>query len=405
MALDLSQTLPQLEALAGQADKARDDRERRLAQALQALRYAQGPTLNARAQDSQGLTFFLPAGFAEEKWQAYPPPPLPGEFAVLAVDGSHIDVDRHLPLRCYLINIGWALLRYGPHPDARLSSRPALYGAAEDLYITDGVEQVPVEGGLLNLKRTVEEARALASLAREAPEGLSALALLDGSLVLWELAGQPPPSGRYPAFVRRAVLEEGFLPALDALRRISSRPMAVAGYISLPNSSEVVSALRLALCPYPRADCRRHCNHLRPGQRPCDSVHGLVDRHLFQRLLAPGERSPLFFTRSSIVRDYYREHMVYFFYLNIGEEIARVEVPQWVAQEPQLLGLVHTLAVDQAMRKGQGYPAALQEAHEQAVVTARDREEFRDLVERTLLGRRLPVYTSEKRRSKRTRGV
>ena len=35
-----------------------------------------------------------------------PPPEVPQDWTALAVDGSHIDVDRHLPLRCHLINLG-----------------------------------------------------------------------------------------------------------------------------------------------------------------------------------------------------------------------------------------------------------------------------------------------------------
>ena len=34
------------------------------------------------------------------------PPEVPQDWTALSVDGSHIDVDRHLPLRCHLINLG-----------------------------------------------------------------------------------------------------------------------------------------------------------------------------------------------------------------------------------------------------------------------------------------------------------
>ena len=91
-----------------------------------------------------------------------------------------------------------------------------------------------------------------------------------------------------------------------------------------------------------------------------------------------------------------------FFYLNIGEEICRVEVPSWVAENENLLNLVHTLVVDQC-RLGRGYPVGLMEAHEQAVVTGSDRQIFINLVERILHDENLPVFTSEKDRSKRLR--
>ena len=97
---------------------------------------------------------------------------------------------------------------------------------------------------------------------------------------------------------------------------------------------------------------------------------------------------------------YYDDHSVHFYYLNAGSELARVEVPRWVAEDESLLELTHALLVDQC-RKGHGYPVAISEAHEQAVVTVGDREEFRLIVEDALQRQRLPVYTSEKSRSKR----
>ena len=86
------------------------------------------------------------------------------------------------------------------------------------------------------------------------------------------------------------------------------------------------------------------------------------------------------------------------------DEIARVEVPEWVAMKKDLLDLTHALVLDQC-RRGQGYPVALSEAHEKAVVTGADREEFWGLVEEALVEEKLPDYTSTKSRSKRTRWI
>jgi hypothetical protein len=48
---------------------------------------------------------------------------------------------------------------------------------------------------------------------------------------------------------------------------------------------------------------------------------------------------------------------------------------------------------------------ALSEAHEQAVLTGADREQFRLLVEQALADQRMDVVSSEKGRSKRTRWI
>ena len=357
-------------------------------------------------------TTWLVAGLTDGLAHHYPAPPLPPEFTVMASDGSHIDVDRHKSTRCYLINIGVAVLHYGASPGARLESFPRLYSDDADLVITSGggkVREQPIEGALLGVKRSVEECRKLVELASELPPDSTALALIDGTLILWSLEG-------FPEFVVEALLNNGFLPCLDELRKLSKgRKLALASYISFPRSTDVVNALRLALCPHEPADCDRYCSGGDPvsstgpapypsTERACDVVSGVQDRALFSNLLSPGERSALFISGSSIVEKRYGAHGIYFFYLRVDDEIARVEVPQWVAMDESLLGLVHALVLDQCQR-GQGYPVALSEAHEQAVVTAADKEEFWQFVDSSLVEEHMPGFGSMKSLSKRTRWI
>ena len=401
MGLDLGQTLRQMDTLAQRLDNGRDDRAQRLARALKAMREADPSAVKRKLEHSRDRPF-LCAALVDGLADTYRPRDMPHDFCVASVDGSHIDVDRHIPVRCYLINVGGCLLTYGSESDARLFSHPRLYAGDEDLYITNPIpgsnEEVAVEGPILNLKRAVEEVKGLASAVKEAPAGLPVLALIDGSLVLWGLAGRG-----YQPFVREEILKSGLIPALDDLKALAqSRPLAVAAYISLPQSTEVVNTLRLALCPNDLAECLRSCSGHRSGRTQCDTVNGFLDRHLFQELLGPGERSSLYRTSSSISRDFYGPHQMYFYYMNTGDEIARVEVPEWVTQQEGLLSLSHAMVLDQC-RRGMGYPAAIAEAHEQAVVTGPDREAFKQLLEDALARKRLPVYTSEKVRSKRTR--
>jgi NurA-like 5'-3' nuclease len=133
-------------------------------------------------------------------------------------------------------------------------------------------------------------------------------------------------------------------------------------------------------------------------------VTGVRDRELFMEILKPGERSALFSSGSRFVRDHYAEHEIFFFYLRLDDEVARLEMPRWVATNEGLLNQTHALVLDQC-RRGQGYPVALSEAHEQAVVTAADRENFWQLVESSLVDEHLPSLSSAKSRSKRTRWV
>ena len=401
MSLDLAKTIAELEHMAERLVGRADDRAQRLDRAMAAMVEADDAEVRQKAASSQGRPY-LCAGLADGFAGRHGPGVLPQEFCVVSVDGSHIDVDRHIPVRCYLINVGGCLLTYGSHPDARLFSHPSLYSQEDELYITNSSPEsndtMAVQGPLLGLKRMVAEVKELAGVIEGAPPDSPVLALIDGSLVMWGLAGRG-----YPPFVRDDILGAGLIPALDSLREIAQRRMlAVAAYISLPQTTEVVNLLRLHLCLSDTAECRQSCGGHRSTRSPCNLVNGFMDRHLFQELLQPGERSSTFYTNSSISREFYGPHQVHFYYINTGDEIARVEIPQWVAEDDGLLELSHTLVLDQC-RRGKGYPAAIGEAHEQAVVTGHDRETFKQMVEDALSRKRLPVYTSEKNRSKRMR--
>ena len=57
---------------------------------------------------------------------ALPPPEAPQDRVALSVDGSHIDVNRHLPLRCHLINLGGCIITCGRDFGCQLFSEPTL---------------------------------------------------------------------------------------------------------------------------------------------------------------------------------------------------------------------------------------------------------------------------------------
>ena len=375
----------------------RDERQQQINHALDILRSQSNNTEQLEKKIEASKVTWLVAHLVEPIDRHYQPQPLPDEFTVIATDGSHIDVDRHQPTHCYLINIGGVVLRYGPRPDAMLDSVPHLYASDEELVITSpgmqGREQ-PIEGTLLGIKRSVEECKRLAELAAELPADSKAVGLIDGSLILWNLEA-------YPDFVSDILLEKAFLTYLEQIRQLNeAREIPVASYISYPRSSDVVNALKVALCPRDTVDSDK-CSECKT--RECEFVDGVRDRELFTALLKSGERSALFISPSKIQKRY-GKNLVHFFYLKLDEEIARIEIPQWVAQDEKRLNLVHTLVLDQC-RRGQGYPVALGEAHEKAVITGADRENFWQMVESSLITEHLPTLGSAKSRSKKTRWV
>ena len=398
MSLDLTKVAAQVFGMIAGLKDSRAERESRLRLATDTLGNP-GIDLDAlKKKIKAGKTTWLVAEIMDGLNRRYPAPPPPADFTVLATDGSHIDVDRHHNTRCYLINTGAAALTYGSRPDAVLSSSPRLYSDDKDLAITPpgGGREQPVEGTVLGIKRSVEESSRLVEIAADLTERTPVLALLDGTLILWGLEA-------YPDFVTEALLTNGMLKCLDAMKKLNDqRKVALASYISFPRSTDVLNVLRVAICPNDVPDCDIQCP---PGkERDCDGLAGVRDRDLFMNLLETGERSALFISPSKVVKEHYGEHRIHFFYLRVDDEIARIEIPQWVAESEDLLNIAHSLVLDQC-RRGQGYPVALAEAHEQAVVTGTDRESFWELVESSLVEEHLPGVTSAKSLSKRTRWV
>jgi NurA-like 5'-3' nuclease len=157
--------------------------------------------------------------------------------------------------------------------------------------------------------------------------------------------------------------------------------------------------LRLMLCPYDEVNCDQHCGR-GAEKRDCDSLNELTDRDIFGRHLKPGERSAVFDSRSSVIRNYYGGQGISFFYLKLENEVARVEIPSWVADRPELLDLTHAVILKQC-DSGMGYPVALMEAHEQAVVSGADREQFWRLVQGELERDNMSAAVSAKNWSKR----
>ncbi len=332
----------------------------------------------------------------------------PACHTVIATDGSQIAPNHHEIAYCYLINVGRVMLHYGQSLHPLLDSLPEVFYQPEDLYVSRqwGIRTEEWMG----YRRTASEASVLAELAcnwvnqREVDKGkkmLSALspvpnpqspiptlAMVDGSLIYWFLE-------QLPGEARDRILPP-ILEAWDALREAG---IPIMGYLSASRSSDSLNFLRLPACPHPVPDCMTHC----PGQTdraPCQVFDPLRDTFLWASQLQPGQRSTLWRSSARIL-DLYGEHQIYFCYVHVGTEIARVEVPAWVAENPEKLDSALSLMLAQ-VQKGYGYPVALAEAHNQAVVRGGDRARFFALLEQQMIKAGLRnVGTSYKEARKR----
>ena len=212
--------------------------------------------------------------------------------------------------------------------------------------------------------------------------------MVDGSLIYWFLE-------QLPGEARDRILQ----PILAAWRQLQSIGVPMVGYISASRSGESLNFFRFLTCPYTSPDCQSHCSNL-PDKAPCQVLEPLRDAAVWARLLNPGQRSPLW-RSSAKIQDYYEEQCIYFCYLHVGTEVARVEVPEWVAQDATMMTRAMSLVIAQ-VQKGYGYPVALAEAHNQAVVRGGDRSRFFGLLEQQMIRAGLRnVGTSYKEARKR----
>ncbi|NJL89336.1 MAG: DNA double-strand break repair nuclease NurA [Coleofasciculaceae cyanobacterium SM2_1_6] len=301
-----------------------------------------------------------------------PPPP---SHTIVATDGSQISPSHHEIAYCYLINVGRIVLHYGQSLHPILDSIPEVFYRQEDLYISQqwGIKTEEWMG----YRRTVSETVMLVELSLEIQNLLlrksaaPLLALVDGSLIYWFLESLPPEA-------RDTIIQ----PILAAWDQLAAAKIPLIGYISSSRSSESLNFLRLPACTFPTHNCVVNCAE-KVQKLPCQIFDPLRDSNLWGSVLEPGQRSPLWRSSTKIL-DSYGQHRVYFCYLHVGSEIARIEMPEWVALDQELLGRSLSLVIAQ-VQKGYGYPVALAEAHNQAVVRGSDRSRFFSLLEQQMI--------------------
>ncbi|MFN8637687.1 MAG: DNA double-strand break repair nuclease NurA [Chloroflexota bacterium] len=392
MTLDMLKVSTRVSAMAGDIARRQRDLRHRLTEAREIL-VERAPDWEALAQLAQDSKRRLPRPLEPLDTRVAPARELERDHVVIATDGSQIEPDRHGAADYFLLNVGWAVVRYGTSPFAELSSEPTLYFGPDQTQIVHQGRRVPIQDHLLSAKRAGLELGRAASLASEwQATGLTTLVLADGTLLLWVLEDRPDD------FLREELVGE-YVHQLDRIRTLG---VPLASYVSRPRSAEVATLLRES----DRQGDLGKCSACASSDDDDDACvfERLPDRELFGDLPV-GERSALFaMTMPRGLQVLYGDHAPWFFYLNVGSEIARVEVPPWTADDPDRLSLVQSAILDQC-QKGLGYPNVLARAHEQAVVTGQDRLAFEYLLEAVMAREGVPARPSEKLHSKRVRAV
>jgi len=300
-------------------------------------------------------------------------------YVAFSVDGSQIYPDRHNVLSCCLINTGSVVLPYNiENKRVQLFSDPTVFAGVDEHqqpFTTDGV----------NCKRQELELRAGLDLAKKIKNDYgdaTSLLLFDGSLIFWHLSS------------KEIDVRDQFLNAyLALLDELYHEKVPTCWYISMPKSKELMSLVRLYLCNFDVAQKELY-----------ESVDSVIDSGIMYSVLEPYTRSVVFSNHSSI-SVYYPAHLrPFFFYVHVGSEIGRVEIPSWIAQNKSSVDMIAQIVVDQCV-KGGGYPVALAEAHEQAVVKGPDREFFYHFLQKMGMERKHTQSISRKSLKKRGIGI
>lgn len=310
------------------------------------------------------------------------------KFSVVATDGSQITPSHHEIALCYLINVGQILYTYGTGEKPIQESEPFIYDSNNDFTVTSKKTPSNTSEEVIAIKRMLAEMRELAILCKKAKDrGHPAIAMVDGTLITWNITNQ-----MWPEEYQMQILDK-FLEVLDEVKAME---VPICGYISNSRRNDFVNLLRVQSCPHPEIDCENLC----AKKEACDEIVPLYDRQLWLNQLKKGDRSPIFASSAKILEKY-KDHQICFFYINVGQdEIARIEIPRWVADNKYYMDLTHYIVYDQ-VQKGRGYPISIQEAHNQAVIKGSDRAQFYSMLSRRMINDHLKVSLSNKELKKR----
>lgn len=288
----------------------------------------------------------------------FPAPALPQPITVLAADGSQINPDRHAEIEYCLINVGAIQMRLdSPEPPASAIRSQLLYD--QELYTATGT----ITENLVALRRDLAERKALVELAAQIPPPL--VTFTDGPMELW---GGKDEDGA-------GEFQKSLQTYLATLENLHEMGVITAGYVDKPGADVVVRLLEVAATPEDKLHDIR-------SRRP---YRGVADADLYRDLLNPGERSAVFAMQSQSAQKYSGALGLHFFYLNVGRLahpwLARVEIPRWVAENPQQLDSLHAVLLHQCqIMGGRPYPYLLHRAHETAVVTLEEKEQLTQMI-------------------------
>lgn len=339
--------------------------------------------------------------------EKYPLPNSIENYTVAAVDGSQIYPDRHEVTPCYLINLGIICLTYGGNPKAEMKSEALLFAKENEIFPRINGRKVQVNSALADFNRDILEREKLAEICLINSGNKNLFGLIDGTLIPWvlgtEIPGRFTPEDLKEGDFKRNILER----YSNVYTQLYEAKIPFASYISSSRSNEITNFLRLNLCDQNQIDCKNCKPRLEKKEIACEKINGISDSELLENILEEGERTQVFLSTSEVLtaridgEELFPSHLrIGFFFLKVQNEIARIEIPIWLTDFPEMLDFVHSQIYLQS-QKGLGFPISIAEAHNFAVVSNREREKFYRLFEDTFTKEKFSVKLSNKQLNKR----
>ncbi|GAB4310184.1 MAG: DNA double-strand break repair nuclease NurA [Phototrophicales bacterium] len=305
----------------------------------------------------------------------YPAPTPPERATIIAGDGSQIYPNEQAPVHFYLINIGVFVYHHGIDHLPQQITIPTLYFHKD--HVHDPHQRI-ISNRTVDARRTVKEMQTLAQLAWEYkdiyPEA-PIIALYDNNLMFW--ADTEVYGG--------SRLMQDYHAAMQQLYDVQANGVqtTLAGYVDNPRGSVVLRLLHLLTLADETA-IHANQNIIEQG----GDLEGLKDKHLFQAVLAPGDRSAVMVQnspRNFAYRQHNSSHEIAFFYIKVGSgsstNIARVDIPVWVARNHQAVEALHGVLLAQSTMQGRNpYPYSLSRADELAYVSSKDKAKLDEMI-------------------------
>lgn len=301
----------------------------------------------------------------EPPGSAHDPAPAPANLTLIAADGSQILPDRHAAVLYSLVNVGAIRMQPGSGQAPEVFTDSYLL-VDDEIYTETGMASAEA----VEQQRDIAERRKLLELVEQAggpalnrPAG-ALVTLTDGPLELWGAKGGNEQDYRKNLEIHKTILS-----------KLQARGAVVAGYVDKPGADLVVRLLEIATLTAEQVKEIRKAHPLR----------GVTDRWLFGQVLKGGQRSAVFGLQSGSRAHYTGDLALHFFYLNVGDDghpaLVRVEIPRWVADDPEKLGVLHAALLEQCRQMGaRPYPYILHRAHEIAVVRFEEKEQVEQML-------------------------